>query len=312
MPYPSHATILNELNVGIVVVDLNATILFWNNFMEIYSGRSVDMVIGKNLYFIFPDLNRKWLDRKLQSVWLLNSHSYISWKDIPYLFKFRHNRPITGYFEYMYQDVAFIPLRDHIGQIESIAIVINDVTDIGIYQHQLKEANDVIVMLEGIAQLDGLTNIFNRLKFENEFKNEFNRSRRYNRTFSFIMFDLDHFKAVNDNYGHLAGDEVLRVVAARTKNILRITDVFGRYGGEEFGIILPETIIDKAADVAERIRNIIKATPIFFENHPIPISASFGVTDNSNVAEYQNIIQRADESLYNSKHNGRNRVTCAK
>lgn len=140
----------------------------------------------------------------------------------------------------MYQDVAFIPLVDNQSQVYSVAIVVSDATDIGIYQHQIKEAEDVIVMLEELAHIDGLTGIPNRFKIENDLKNEFSRSRRYGRILSIIMFDLDYFKKVNDTYGHLAGDQVLRVIAGRARKVLRAVDIVGRYGGEEFCVVLPE------------------------------------------------------------------------
>ena len=126
-----------------------------------------------------------------------------------------------------------------------------------------------------------------------------------------MILDIDHFKAVNDTYGHEAGDEVLRIFASRIKAVVRTVDMLCRLGGEEFIIVMPETRIDVAAKVAERIRDSVNATmfPIEKGLRAIPITVSIGIADRRNDREADALLKRADKALYRSKHDGRNRVS---
>ena len=125
------------------------------------------------------------------------------------------------------------------------------------------------------------------------------------------MFDIDHFKKVNDGYGHLAGDYVLKHLASTVKGKIRREDCFARYGGEEFAIVLPEIDGAGSAPFAEKIRQIVEKTEFKFENTRIPVTISMGVaTIESDPIETAALIKRADERLYEAKASGRNRV-CA-
>jgi len=126
-----------------------------------------------------------------------------------------------------------------------------------------------------------------------------------------MVLDLDHFKQINDTHGHLAGDEVLRWAAARLRNALRETDFIGRYGGEEFVVVLPETDVKIAAELAEALRRLIGAQPVKFEAKTIPVTVSIGVTElHPGAADYQVMFREADRALYRAKAEGRNRVIC--
>ncbi len=167
--------------------------------------------------------------------------------------------------------------------------------------------------LEKLSKQDGLTNLINRKQLETELSKEFFRAQRYHTDMSFAMFDLDHFKKVNDTYGHPAGDEVLKRMALVSLNTMRITDVVGRYGGEEFSIILPGVDVQHAEAALERLRSVIADNPIQFEDQQISITISIGVTQlHPGIKDYQTLIAEADKALYQSKHNGRNRVTVFK
>ena len=123
------------------------------------------------------------------------------------------------------------------------------------------------------------------------------------------MIDLDHFKNVNDTYGHQAGDDVLREMATRVKNCLREYDVFGRYGGEEFLVITPDTEFQGTMVIAERIRFELTKTPFISGTQKLSVTASFGVTCFHDSSEgVSTALQRADEALYQAKDEGRNRV----
>jgi diguanylate cyclase (GGDEF)-like protein len=162
-----------------------------------------------------------------------------------------------------------------------------------------------------MAITDGMTKLFIHRYFQSRLTEEFNRSGRYNRNLSLVMFDIDHFKNFNDTYGHQLGDEVLVKTADEIKNSCRNSDIPARYGGEEFAIILPETDKKGAFTQAERIRKRIEESEIVHDGKIIKLTISAGVSsliDNKpkNPAE---LIQMADKALYHSKENGRNRVS---
>lgn len=139
---------------------------------------------------------------------------------------------------------------------------------------------------------------------------EYKRAIRYNHDLSLAVIDLDYFKLVNDNHGHLVGDIVLREVGQRLQNVLRDTDYIGRYGGEEFIVIFPETSLKDALNIAEKLRHLIVAKPVNIENKDLRISASFGVATLKSVHKgYKDIFAEADKALYYSKSSGRNRVS---
>ena len=159
---------------------------------------------------------------------------------------------------------------------------------------------------------DGLTGIFNKRKFDEEIEREFARARRYGRALSLIYADIDLFKDVNDNHGHLAGDFVLQQVAGRMKRSLRAEQVLARIGGEEFGILCPETDAGGAAEVAEKLRAAIAETPFSSSTLTIHVTCSFGVAARSEgMAGVSDLCNEADHALYRSKNEGRNRVTVA-
>ena len=165
--------------------------------------------------------------------------------------------------------------------------------------------------LKDMAHNDPLTGIYNRRFFMELATFQMARSTRTSIDCFIMIFDLDHFKAVNDTHGHLAGDEVLREVARRVKNTIRPYDVLGRYGGEEFIVLITDVIPinkDNALNAAERIRNEICKMPVVFEETEIPVSASIGIAYAAPVNDLAKAIKLADEALYVAKETGRNRV----
>lgn len=168
-----------------------------------------------------------------------------------------------------------------------------------------KEVEEKEEKLERLAMYDNLTGVYNRNKFNEILKYETNMSKRYKTPLSLIMFDLDHFKKVNDEYGHDLGDEVLRMIAKIVLNNIRLTDTFARWGGEEFFLILPKTDIDKAKNIAEGLR--VKIESANFKEIG-KITCSFGVTSLRENEDEKELIKRADEAMYLAKKKGRNRV----
>lgn len=300
--------IVKWVDVGIFVVNRDMQVSLWNNFMTNHSGLAASEVIGKNLFECFPELPKTWLSKKIQSVFILKNFAFTSWEQRPYLFRFPHNRPITGGVEHMYQNCTFLPVKNVQGEVESVCVTLFDATDVAISQILLKQA---LVSLSESNNRDGLTGIFNRRYLEQRLSTEFDRVKRYGGEFSFIMFDLDYFKKVNDTYGHLGGDEVLCSVANEVSKLLRTSDIVGRYGGEEFGIILPATELEGARVFAERLRQSIAEAPVAYKDSSIAVSVSMGLIQYSSATPtYESMINGADMALYASKKGGRNRVTC--
>jgi len=162
--------------------------------------------------------------------------------------------------------------------------------------------------LKDAAVLDPLTECYNRREFETQFLRHAATSARYNNRLSVFMFDLDHFKSVNDTHGHLCGDQVLREVSRLVRDNMRQGDILARYGGEEFIAILPETGRAKAMELANRLRTRIAKLRIPFNQTTIRVTASFGVAELIPNSDISRVIEDADTMLYKAKRNGRNTV----
>lgn len=176
----------------------------------------------------------------------------------------------------------------------------------------LREGKEALRLL---AITDALTGLFNRGHFNTLAKAEISRAFRYSRPLSVVMSDIDFFKRVNDTFGHLNGDRVLKKVAEITKAVIRGDDISARYGGEEFIVLLPETAVKGAVAVAERIRKQLEETTIQAGGCAIRITASFGVSDLSGEANSKSrdsvlldMVNNADRALYEAKRAGKNRV----
>ncbi len=299
--------LLQNLEVGLVVVDRDSYICMWNGFMENHSGISASKAVNQNLFSLYPELPARWLKKKIEAVLLLSNTAYISWEQRPYLFPFKSNRPITGSASYMYQNVTLSPLSSPSGQIDHIGILIYDVTDNAISQQKLEEANQ---QLQSLSRTDGLTGLYNRAYWQECLEKEFDRFARMKETSSVIMFDIDHFKKVNDTYGHQAGDLVIKTIAQTLQQYVRKTDITGRYGGEEYGAILVGTSGENALVFAERLRAAVEASVMQYGEYSLKVTISLGVSEialsQMNALAW---LEQADQALYKSKQNGRNRVT---
>jgi len=156
---------------------------------------------------------------------------------------------------------------------------------------------------------DALTGAATKRYFLETLEREFGRAKRHGRPLALALFDIDHFKRINDTHGHLAGDEVLRMLGALVRTLVRAEECFARYGGEEFALVLPETSLVGAAAVAEKVRAAVEAYPFTFDGTPIPVTVSLGVAEVlEDVTRGQDLIQAADDRLYEAKRTGRNRV----
>ena len=156
--------------------------------------------------------------------------------------------------------------------------------------------------------IDGLTGAYNKRYFIEQLERELARCGRSNRPLSLVMFDIDHFKDVNDSHGHLTGDYVLKELAARVRRRVRKDEIFARYGGEEFAVILPEANLEGAVAMAEKVRRLVEEEPFEFEQQSMQVTVSLGVATVTEEVPAAIFIRAADDCLYRAKRAGRNRV----
>jgi diguanylate cyclase len=161
------------------------------------------------------------------------------------------------------------------------------------------------------CERDSLTELPNREAYERRLGIELERSRRYERKFCLVVADVDHFKMINDRYGHLAGDKVLKVLAKTIRQRIRRADFIARYGGEEFVIILPETDAEQAVTVMSDICSQIRGCPFHFKSEPLKITVSFGIAEVSASDDHETLFARADKAMYQAKDQGRDRCYLA-
>ncbi len=194
----------------------------------------------------------------------------------------------------------------------TIVIIIVVVFALFTFRHSMKERRKFENTILEMANTDKLTGSYNRRGFEELLQLELERVDRYHTKACILLIDLDHFKNVNDTYGHQSGDDVLAAVAQKCRDTLRKNDVFGRYGGEEFIVLLPETDRENAIMVAERLRQAIEITSISTSEGVIQVTISIGVAFLGDKGDLpiDKVIKHADESLYFAKENGRNQVSC--
>ena len=173
----------------------------------------------------------------------------------------------------------------------------------------LAQAQQATSALEILAITDPLTAVFNRRKFIELGGQQFKHFARYRHPFSVALIDLDLFKQVNDRFGHQAGDETLKQFSQLVLRHKRETDSFGRLGGEEFGLLLPDTPLAAAALLSDRLRRVVQDTPIIFKDTQLSITVSVGIAEvHGDDNDFDMLLSRADRLLYQAKHNGRNRV----
>lgn len=299
--------IVQSIDVGVVVVDRQFRVEVWNSFMENRSGRTPQEVLQKSFFELFPEVEEDWFRHKVDSVATLGTPAFTIWEQRPYLVRFKNYQPITGQEDFMYQNTTILPLHGTNSSIEHVCVIIYDVTDVAVHKHQLQSANQ---QLQHLSRTDRLTGLNNRGYWEEELRREYSRHRRYGSMAALVIFDIDHFKRINDGHGHPAGDKVIQRVADQVRQAIRDTDIAGRYGGEEFVVLLPD--VDKAGArlFAERLRELVEAQVVTHEGEAIRFTISLGVADLAQSCEgYQQLIDWADRALYHSKHGGRNRVT---
>ncbi|MBT0587621.1 GGDEF domain-containing protein [Alteromonas oceanisediminis] len=182
----------------------------------------------------------------------------------------------------------------------------------GLYEYSREQSYAYVDKMrdefEHQALHDQMTKLPNRRHINEQLKHEYQRMARSNGCFSVLLADVDHFKSINDQYGHDCGDEVLKTLAKRFQNAIRKQDMVARWGGEEFLFMLPDTGLENAHELAEKIRLSIHESPVWQNQHPIKVALSIGVAEVNKDTSIDQAVNLADKHLYMAKHEGRNRV----
>ncbi len=310
----TYRNIIELLNIGVVILDEANRIVAWNRFMAEHSGIEAGNIIGRDLFALFPYLPRQWMEMKFRSVRLIKNYSFVSWTRRSYLFRFNNKSMVLNAdLEYMYQDCTFIPVKDISTGQTYVCITITDMTEVAASRFELEEIKDINITLEQMTNIDGLTSLHNKAFMEKQVALEFTKAKQDDSMFSIVFFDIDKFKRVNDTYGHIAGDEVLKMVSSLIDRRRRDSDVCARYGGEEFLLLLPETDEQQALLRSEHLRKIVEQAVTFFEDKEIKVTISLGVVEfRKEMKTHLQMIHEADIALYHSKSNGRNAVSLYK
>lgn len=298
------AELLDSIEVGIAVLDRNFNVQVWNKFLENHGAKKAEAIIGHSLFSHFPEIEEKWLRTKVDPVFNLKSPVFIIWEQRPYLFKFGCNRPVTSAAEFMYQNVTMFPIVDKRGNVERFCMLVYDVTEQALGKRGMEHLNEE---LKTASRVDGLTGLYNRRYWQERFDEMHKLCVRREKPSTALMLDIDHFKRINDTYGHQAGDKVIKMLAALIKRCVRETDLAGRYGGEEFAIILNDSSVEDAKIVAERIRQLAQRLVVEHEGESISFTVSLGLAQFS--PDFKGAmawLECADQALYEAKENGRN------
>jgi diguanylate cyclase (GGDEF)-like protein len=293
--------IINAISNGIIIANQNLDILLWNKWLAIHTGILSENAVGKTFESLFPKISFRLLKQKIRIALKIKSPTFINATVLKYVIPIEQHKVTKSIFRHMRQDVVIAPLNE-----KNVSIIIYDVSSLLEAQTII---DDQMKLLETQAKIDHLTGCYNKNMFNELLTAEIKRSSRSNHFFSFIMFDIDNFKMVNDTYGHLAGDFVLKELANIARNSIRKNDMLARWGGEEFCILLPETKLSGAAIAADKVRRKIASHDF---GNPGSQRCSFGVTECTAGMDENTIIINADKALYYAKNNGKNQVAIFK
>ncbi|MBP2641542.1 MAG: hypothetical protein H6Q66_2493 [Firmicutes bacterium] len=244
---------------------------------------------------ILPELSTDSIGKPIDEI---VSHAEFMTKILLDIFEFEIKTGTGKDDRYFHSRVS--PITNRRGILIGKTIVLRDIT----------ERVLLLEKLHSLAMIDETTQIYNRRKFTQASIQEIVQARSIHKPVAAILFDVDFFKQINDNYGHAAGDLMLYTIAQRCKENLRPTDLIGRYGGEEFAVCLANTAHEEACAIAERLRLLISGILVRFENRYISVTASFGVTAtlDANNMDLDKLLREADHALYSAKETGRNCV----
>lgn len=305
---------MDFLPMGILVLDCDFTIRFWNSCLESWTGLPREDVLGRDARELFPQLGRQLLTTRVRAlfdgappaVFSYHLHNHLVPSKLP-----------DGSLRLQHSVAYGVPSCDT--RVQYVVLSLQDVTEIHNrlqenlrvkqnLEQEIKRRKRVEAKLRDMVTQDILTGIFNRRAFLHMLNKELRRAKRHGHPLSLIVMDLDHFKSINDQWGHLAGDDTLKTFVRACNAELRGADVFGRLGGEEFGLCLPETDLAGALVVAERILDRVRAIAIPWPGGVIRLTVSLGVSAQEEDDSLESLVLRADKAMYQAKAKGRNRA----
>lgn len=281
--------VINDVPIFVILIEpANKKIVYANETLM----KKVGNIVGQSLDEAFPALNGK------VSFTAICEGSEEDCKAVEY-----YNDNDSSYY-YVYEKmIEWLPEQ------MMICSIMVDVTELKEHQSELAEGHAELAIrnmkLEEISATDSLTKLKNRSKLDEEIQEELDKAERYGKTFSVVLADIDHFKNINDEHGHDFGDQVLVEFAGVIRQNVRKVDIVGRWGGEEFMMILPETDMENAIIAAEKMRRVVEEHDFSIVNK---LTASFGVTSYREGDGVKEVFNRVDKRLYRAKEHGRNRV----
>ena len=291
--------IFDTINLGLVIMDRELQVRHWNRWMARCSKIDPGIILGRSIFDFFPTLAaHQSFQRNCKSVLAFGSYAFFSQKLHRYLFPFPPANSFEVKFELMQQSCTMGPLRDSGKAITGIFLTVEDMTENAANEQRLVEMNS----------RDALTGIYNRRYLDSHIRDEFNRQRRYAGRLTLVMFDIDHFKLVNDGHGHPCGDFILQSVAGAVAGRIRENDCLARYGGEEFSCLLKETDLASGIILAESFRRQVEEMDHDFKGTHVKVTISLGVSELRDDDTLEQFVKRADEAMYRAKTGGRNRV----
>ncbi|MDY0977127.1 diguanylate cyclase [Massilia sp. CFBP9012] len=301
------ARVLNLVDSGVIVLDHEGRIALWNGWLVPRSGRGAARMLGHALIEVFPDLRGSRVEAAIFAALLegvATEHVPLSHSRAP--FPLREPGSFDG--ALMDQAVSVTPF-DEDGR-RFCLVEIRDVSSVAVRERRLLEHAE---SLRARSYIDGLTGIANRRHFDVALERELRRAQRADGTLALLLVDIDSFKAYNDHFGHQQGDSCLTMVAQELAGMLkRPADLAARYGGEEFAAVLPDTTLEQARVLADRIRAHVAGLGLQqapAAHHPqVTLSIGVAAFDRARLNAPEVLIEAADKALYAAKRGGRNRV----
>jgi diguanylate cyclase (GGDEF)-like protein/PAS domain S-box-containing protein len=304
--------IIDGSSVPTFVINQEHYVTHWNHACEVVTGLAANDVVGTR-----DQWRSLYMSEQPVMADLILSRAREKNIDPFYYEKFRPSELVEGayevedFFPQLGKDGRWLfftaaPLNDASGELIGVIETLQDITEQKRAEQALRESEDKYRIM---SITDGLTKLYNSRHFYDQIGVETDRSQRYDRPLSLLLFDLDNFKKINDTYGHLEGDRVLEAVSGVIKSNLRTVDTAYRYGGEEFTVLLPETGIETAVSLAERLRqNIATILLKTASGTDITITVSIGVAEYDASELVNSFVRRADDGVYEAKRKGKNQV----
>ena len=297
--------IFNSIDNGIIILDENMNILAWNYWLEIRTHIKENEIVNKNICEEFSYINEKRLKRKIKSVLVTKNPSFYNVDPHHFLIDIKINSITENIYTSMQQDITLVPYDIEKKQ---VCLYIYDKTSLCKTNYKLEKLNKE---LEELSNRDPMTKAYNRRYFADISKKMLNLSVRNKKNISLIILDIDHFKKINDTYGHSVGDDVIILLAKTLESCIRESDISARFGGEEFVILFNNCDLEYTYKLAEGIRKIIERLEVTTDEGKLKFTVSIGVAQYDTLEDnmsIENTLKRADDCLYDAKKNGRNQV----